>query len=199
MKLRLFSFKAKLVQPESWVKLVFIAVVVVFPLQYYFARTYGEPYPALMMPGFEGSHLNAAGQVVMEDADVVITFDNGQTQTISMRALFAEAPSSHFQVMAINAFKPKPRVPPDDIWGKTPLKQFIYSKLMPGIVLGRIRHKYWTGVESDVALWLRDRVQRLYPNDKPVKVQIVWYKDLCSWHDGESSRQRTLGTVVEVQ
>ena len=98
--------------------------MILFPIQYWFARSITEPYPALLLPSFAGARLDAAGHVSILDADVVAYFEDEDTQMITLGTLFAEAPSSHFQAMAYNALMPKP-APPEDLLSNAGFKSLV--------------------------------------------------------------------------
>ena len=127
-------------QYERRVKWLFAAVILLFPIQYWFSKHLIEPYPALLMPSFAGASLNAAGQVESESADIVAFFDDGTTQTISLRTLMSQAPSSQFQSMAATALKAKPSAPAD-IWGASPFSQFVHHHIVPGWIVRKL-HTY---------------------------------------------------------
>ena len=185
---------------ERWVKLLFATVIVLFPLQYWFAKCVTEPYPALLLPGFEGGPVNAADQVSIETADVSITFFGGKMQVISLRSLFADAPSSQFQVMAYYALYPKPGgVPPADLWSNARWKRLIPWRAFPGFTQGKIRRQYWSGVESATVEWVRGKMIDLFPAQTVERVDVIWYNATYSERNAWKIAQRTPGPRVEIK
>jgi hypothetical protein len=83
------TLKPKHIASATRIKVLFAAVAILFPLQYWFAKYVTEPYPALLLPSFEGARLDAAGRLAIENAEVVVSLENGATETISLRTLFA--------------------------------------------------------------------------------------------------------------
>ena len=62
---------------------------------------------------------------------------DGTTQTISLRTLMSQAPSSQFQSMAATALKAKPSAPAD-IWGASPFSQFVHHHIVPGWIVRKL-------------------------------------------------------------
>ncbi len=183
---------------ERAVRGVFLAVLVVFPIQYLFAKERSEPYPALLMPGFAGARLDAQGRLTTETADVVFRFRDGRAETVSLRKLFERAPVSHFEAMARTALKPKPDAPTDEVWGRSRVARFLLAHVIPGKPLGDLRGGYWAGVSPDVARWLGRRGAELFPGERAVEAEVVWHVDLYAWRDGRLERSRTPGETVRV-
>jgi hypothetical protein len=185
---------------ERWIKFLFAAVIVLFPLQYWFAKCVTEPYPALLLPSFEGGLLDAAGEVSTETADVSVTFLGGTTQVISLRSLFADAPSSQFQEMARCALHPKPGgIPPTDLWSDAHWKRFVPWGLFPGFTQAKIRRQYWSGVEPPTVEWLRGRMKDLFPGRTVERIEVVWYTATCSERNQWKIAQRTPGPRLEIK
>ena len=189
---------ARTSRTERRIQWLFAAVVLVFPLQFWFTKHVAEPYPALLLPSFEGAGLDAAGRYATELADVVVIFSDGQSRTIGLRRLFAEAPSSQFEAMSRIGLHPKAGGPPPaNLWGRTALERAVPSRLVPGFVLRKTRMYYWAGVDPATVGWLRGRMRELFPERTAVRVDVVWYTQVYTWHDGRRSGERTpVDTVV---
>lgn len=178
---------------------VFIALIVAFPLQYLFARRFGEPYPALMMPSFSGSHMDSEGRVSVLRCRVVWHLDGAQTNETTLRRLFEKAPSSHFEAMARNALLPRAHpLPKSGLWGSTPFKEMILRNVMPGYVLKRVRSGYWDGVSPEVVRWLERRGKELHPNSRPRAVDVIWQREQFSWERGSTPVSVTLRTNLTI-
>jgi len=193
-------FKWNSQNSERWVRFLFATVIVLFPFQYWFAKCVTEPYPALLLPGFEGGVFNAAGEVSIEPADVSITFLGGKKQVISLRSLFADAPSSQFHVMAYYALHPKPGgVPPANLWSNARWKRVILWRLFSGFTQGKIRRQYWSGPEPATIEWVRGRMKDLFPRQTVERVDVIWYTEIYSKHNHWKITQRSPGPRVEIK
>lgn len=178
---------------------VFVALIVAFPMQYLFARTFGEPYPALMMPAFSGARLNSEGRVGVLRARVVWHLDGALTNEMTLRRLFEKAPSSHFEAMARNALLPRAQpLPKSGLWGTTPLKEMVLRKVLPGYVLNRVRSRYWEGVSPDVVQWLKQRGKELHPDNPPKGVEVIWQREQFTWEHGSTPVSVTFQTNLTV-
>jgi hypothetical protein len=178
---------------ERRIQLLFVAVAIVFPFQYWFAKHVTEPYPALLLPSFKGTAVNEAGEFAFESADVVVAFGDGASQTVSLRTLFADAPSSQFKAMAKIALKPKRAGSPPPRLRTPGLEDMI-----PGYVLSQIRHYYWSGVELGTVNWIRGRIKALFPNRTVLRVDVVWYTEVCILREGQLTRHRRHDAAVEI-
>ena len=58
------------------IRFIFLAVPIFLVLQYAFMHRFGEPYPALVMPGFAGSGGYVNGYVRIERPEVVFVCDD---------------------------------------------------------------------------------------------------------------------------
>lgn len=98
---------------ERWIVRLFVVVAVLLPVQYWIARTsaFWEPYPALIMPAFDGLVTNPDGTIPGGSVAVVVTFADGGAEPVPLRPLFGGALSSHVVAMAQIALKPKPPRP----------------------------------------------------------------------------------------
>jgi len=187
-------------QPTHTIKALFPVLMGLLPLQYYFAKTYAEPYPALLMPAFEGSMADENGTITTHSVDVFIHFDDGTKRRISSGTLLADAPSSHRGAIIKAIFRSHNRTNelPDNIWGSVPWKQLIKRHVIPGYVLRMIRMIYLQEAEPQTCTWLRQRIRALYPDRKPVSALFLWYKDSYTVSHARPRRNRKSYGVFEV-
>jgi hypothetical protein len=66
---------------------VFALVVVLLPAQYWFARAspWGEPYPALLMPPFDGTRTDRHGLPSGESVAIIVSFGDGTVESVPLR------------------------------------------------------------------------------------------------------------------
>lgn len=64
-----------------------------------------EPYPALMMPGFQSAGGPFRDVTILRRAHVSVRFMDGATESIPIADLFAPLPSSHHGIL-LHAFEP---------------------------------------------------------------------------------------------
>jgi hypothetical protein len=184
---------------EQWIVRLFVVVVGLLPVQYWIARTsvLGEPYPALIMPAFDGRVTTSDGKIPAESVGVVVTFADGTVEPLPLRTLFARAPSSHIIAMAQIALKPKPPRPldrPPDPWWRALIKQYV----VPGLALRAARTQYWSGPDPRTVAWLRARMQEVFPGRRASEVRVEWYSDTYEWRGDRWQRQRNRTTSLTV-
>lgn len=182
-----------------WVPWLFAVVAVLLPIQCWFARTsvFGEPYPALIMPAFDGLATNPDGRIPAESVSVIVTFADGAVEPMPLRMLFAGAPSSHIMAMAQIALKPKPPRPParpPDPWWRALIKQYV----APGLALRAARTQYWSGLDPRTVAWLRAKTQAVFPGRRAAAVTVEWYADTYEWRADRWQRQRNRTTSLTV-
>ena len=169
-----------------WVAWLFAVVAVLLPIQFWFARTsvFGEPYPALIMPAFDGLATNPDGKIPAESVSVVVTFADGAVEPMPLRMLFAGAPSSHIMAMAQIALKPEPPRPParpPDPWWRALIKRYV----APGLALRAARTQYWSGPE-------------VFPGRRAAAVTLEWHADTYEWRADRWQRHRNRTTSLTV-
>ena len=175
---------------ERWVPWLFAVVVILLPLQFWFARVnpWGEPYPAILLPAFDRVATDADGRVVAESVAIVVRFADGTVEPLPLRALFGRAPNSHILAMAQIALKPKPAPPAGSKDSR--LREWLKRYLAPGLALGTARRHYWSGPDPGTVSWLRRRVHELFPDRHPSRIGVEWYLDRYAWQAGRWVRQR---------
>lgn len=184
---------------ERGIALLFAVVAILLPFQYWIARTSvrGEPYPALIMPAFDGLAANPDGAIPAESVAVAVTFADGAVEPVPLRALLAGAPSSHIMAMAHIALKPKPPAPPARPAGSW-WREWIKEHVAPGLALSAARRHYWAGPDPRTVAWLRARVQELFPGRRAAAVTVEWYADTYEWRTDRWLRQRNRTASLKV-
>lgn len=178
---------------ERWIPLVFALVVALLPIQYWFAKvnSRGEPYPALLMPAFEGTQTDRHGLASGESVTIVVSFEDGTESTVPLRMLFARAKSSQIMAMAHIALKPKPAPPIDRSTDSASLREFLKRHVVPGLPLSTARINYWSGPDPLTVEWLRARMRELFPGRRAIRVTVGWSLDTYAWQADRWIRQRT--------
>lgn len=181
---------------EQWVPRLFAVVVVLLPLQFWFARMRGEPYPALLLPAFDQVATDADGRVVAESVAIVVRFADGTVEPLPLRTLFARAPSSHILAMAQIALKPKP--PPPAASKHSRPREWLEAYVAPGLALSTARRLDWSGPDPETVSWLRRRVHELFPGRQASRIEVEWYVDRYAWQADGWARQRDRTVTLEV-
>ena len=185
---------------ERWIPLVFALVVVLLPTQYWFARAnpWGEPYPALLMPAFDGTQTDRHGRVSGESVAIVVSFGDGTTESVPLRTLLAAAPSSHIIAMAQIALKPKPSPPVDRPTSPSSLRELLKRYVVPGLPLRAARIQYWSEPHPLTVEWLRTRMRELFPGRRAMRVTVDWSVDTYVWQADRWMRQQTRTLSLDV-
>jgi len=179
---------------------VFALVVVLLPAQYWFARAspWGEPYPALLMPPFDGTRTDRHGRPSGESVAIVVSFGDGTIESAPLRTLLAMAPSGQMMAIAHIALKPKPPPPLDSPTAPSSLRGFLKRRVLPGLPLRMARMNYWSGPDPLTVEWLRTRMRELFPGRRAMRVTADWYVDTYVWHADRWMRQRTRSLSLDV-
>lgn len=133
---------------KTTVRRLFIVVLLFLPLQYGLVGVvglyYSEPWPAIVMPGF---------QQVWEADDVVVVprprfeavFDDGHRQEIPVEAMLEALPRTHHRAVMDLQFRPAA------FGGSAPVRS--------------------TPAHAD---WAAARVHTLFPEHRAVRLDVVW-------------------------
>jgi hypothetical protein len=175
-------------------RIIFALAIVLLTAQYWFIRTYGEPYPAILMPSFAGTGGYSDGRVTVAGYDAVFLAD-GQEFSFTPAELLAEFPDSYHWTIAYHALRP-PRNGP--------------ARPQPISRLGRIRAAIFPGYqetrgppiagESAASLreWLGGRARRLLPGRAVTAVEIRWYRISGVFTSTEPSSPRTPAGTLRI-
>jgi len=170
-------------------RMLFVAATLVLPLQ--FALIYGrigEPYPALMMPGFNGSLMDANGVISFHTVDVVVDLAGPpKTDNLSLAVLLAPLPAAMVMPTASLAFHSREPlraiVPP-----RSGLKDWLVDTLLPLRQVRFRRAVTGNAPTAETIEWLRRRLHYLYPHRMARSIAFRWYRDSYSIRDGHLVR-----------
>ncbi len=154
------------------VRLVFIAAIALFAAQSVFIRRYGEPYPAIVMPGFGGSGGYQDGRVKINRYEAVFVAD-GEEFSFPPKVLLKEFPDSHHGAIS-ESLDPRieaTRVAPKGRMGR------LRDAIFPGYAA---RSKSRDSPQSIASLkeWLRSRARELVPGRPVSRVEIRWFYEI---------------------
>jgi hypothetical protein len=180
------------------IKWLFAVVVLSQPLQYLLVSKFGEPYPALMMPQFAGTLTDANGNIRTRTVEARVLFEDNSTESVSINKLLFPAPVSHQDAILEYVFgvptQSNSRPP-----SSTSLSQRIKSTLFPGLVVkyAKYARRSQENADPQTIVWLRKRLQDLYPSRNAKTVIFTWYQDSYLPGSPLSERsRRTMGTYA---
>jgi hypothetical protein len=171
------------------IRFILLGVLITFVLQYAFMYRFGEPYPALVMPGFPGSGGYVDGHVRIERPEVIFVFDDESTAIYSQRQLLSKIPDSHHHMIFASFFQ----LPKDEPLRDNPPPKYSINRrtIFPGYKIGRSNRMATPNRES-IRLWLKDRGEELMPG-KPIKhVDIRWFEEIYRIDEAKSASSRQL-------
>ena len=164
-------------QSRFVVKLLFLALLVSEPFKWMVIAKYGEPYPAIMMPGFRGTQQDRNGDIRIESVRGRVVFRDGQVIWILPSQLLEEVPSSHHLPIVLHMFGPQ--AAPDAGVASRASAGSLMTRLFPGRAFARNQAET-KDADPETRAWLRDRVARLYPLREPDYITFVWYRSVFS-------------------
>ena len=186
---------------ERRIKLLFVAVIVLFLLHYWFDARYGRTVPNLFMPEFTGTGIDADGRIVTRTADIRVTFDDGDTASLSPSRLFDNLPSSRFPRIMRLHFRPRPQR--TEALGRSGVSRFVIDNVirhvMPGWMLTITRKGSWTAPDERTRTWLRNRLASLYRDRRVVQADVIWYEDTYVLRDSGMLRSREKTVTLEIR
>ena len=167
--------------------------------EYLFIPVFGEPYPALMMPGFRtaGGSVDAA-TFEIRSCDVLVEFGDGTADTVAFAEFVSHLPSSHTGALR-QFFIPQSwrRNPPDDLFGAGFERAF--KVLLPGYVLSYANPLFHVDAPVDITRWVDARASQMFPNQDVSRVRFITYTEILTVVDEEVRRARTdLGEFLVV-
>ena len=182
-------------QAKKWrIRLLFLAVLVVFCGQYFvMSEGFGEPYPAIMMPGFKGSGALRNGQLHITQMEADIVFRDGWHVVISRKQLLDEFSTAiHNSInRPLWALANNPAYRKDE-----PL--LLRYRLFPSLQIGR---RQAGSAESRDAIhrWLGQRIKRMFPDRDAKSVTMRWTTRHVSLGTQLKylSRRRSIGHVAQ--
>jgi hypothetical protein len=152
------------------IRALFLALMLWMAIQYLITARYGEPYPALAMPSFAGTLTDRNGNTRIQNVKCKVLFRDGGEAWTSEYDLLSQAPSAYHDAIMRHMFGPVPTDPPR-------LPRRLTALLFPGRFLSRYREAQQE-LDSQTRLWLKRRMQALYPSQTVTAVTFVWYADI---------------------
>jgi hypothetical protein len=160
----------------------FISLLFVVPAVVLVAQTVcewaglGEPYPALMMPGFEGTR-SSAGIIRTSAVEVEVLFaDSPEVERTTMAALLAPMPGSIVPVAAANVFRSTP-VRPASAAPQVAFRHRVRDAVMPSRQ-ERVRRRAGGNAPSPELIdWTRTRLATIYPGRVAREMVVHWIED----------------------
>ncbi len=155
------------------VRLIFLATFAFLTVQSLFIQRYGEPYPAIVMPGFRGSggyQHDGRVEVVRYEA---VFIAGAEEFTVAPKVLLAEFPDSHHGEIAQSTLAPRVDAP-NEI-PRSRLKR-VRDAIFPGYAA---RNALWDSPNDIASLrnWLRSRGEVLVPGREISRVEIRWFRE----------------------
>lgn len=173
-------------------RLAFAAVLAILPLQYYVKHRFGEPYPSLLMPGFEGAGAKN-GTLQTESTDIVVQFCDGKSVTVIPDQFFRALPSSHIQSVMDWMFGPRtPNPVPIPRW-----KDWAIRYISPGYGRRLLRAQGMSPIDTPTRQWLYKKITVEYGR-RPAMLRVLWYTDSYDLIGSSVTHTRQLSSVVPV-
>lgn len=155
------------------VRVIFVTTAVFLAAQTLYIREYGEPYPALVMPGFGGSGGYRDRHVELSRYEAVFITEQEEF-TFPPQVLLGEFPDSHHGHIAAASLTPhKERRPVSAARSKFGR---IRDAVFPGYAFARRSHGSPVYLAS-LGAWLRGRADVLLPGRKVTHVEIRWFRE----------------------
>jgi hypothetical protein len=156
---------------NSRIKLLFAVVILWQLLQSGITAKFGEPYPALAMPGFAGTMVDRDGNIRFGNVKCKVRFQDGHVGWVTAHDLLSRAPDSNRIPIMAHMFNQPPVTA--DQWPPHSLK----ARLFPGRALSRVRNTQ-RELDPQTKEWLKRRIQVLYPSQEPEVVTFIWYENV---------------------
>jgi hypothetical protein len=177
------------------VRCAFAAIMICCVLQYAVVQVLGEPYPAIIMPGFPGSAGYDDGAVNIKRLEAVFISTQGAPVTFSQRELLAEFPDSLHNTIAQSFLTPLPK--DQDFTVSASTRTGIRYQLFPGLEAGHVDRTSAANITS-LTSWLNAQARRLVPGRIVAKVEIRWYEDRYQNRNGALTVDRSPASAFVV-
>lgn len=176
-----------------WPNWLLVTVTVLLTMQWLFISRFGEPYPALVMPGFGGSGGYRDGKVEFSTYDVVITTPQA-SYVFTPREFLSDIPDSHHGAISRILRPPSEKVGTDKV----------ETVSNSGSRLGRLRDEIFPGYaqrrlsqrtaekNTELKIWLKQRAERLLPGQEISAAEIRWHSDKIRIENNKVEHDRQL-------
>lgn len=177
---------------RTHVKLLFAALIFWQILQGAISAKFGEPYPALLMPGFGGTLTDRDGNIRFGNVKCKVVFQDDSAGWVSTSDLLSEVSSAHRSAILKQMFSPPPSAP--ELWPPHSLK----ARLFPGRALSRVRNAQKT-LDSETKEWLQMRIEALCSSKRPRVVTFIWYEEVFNVNRASPGIIEDSSRIREVQ
>lgn len=177
--------------------MLFACTAVLVCVQFVLMRVASEPYPALLMPAFEGDGGYRGGVVESPRMDVVLVQSDGSRRTFQANELFSDFDSSYQRTLALKFLTP-PQTPPEtrNADGLRGYLRQLSRRFLPGLHRGQRQRDAPDNLAS-LQDWLTRRVARLLPDQNVTRVEFQWFNESVSVVGGRRrATQAPLGVFV---
>jgi hypothetical protein len=177
------------------VRLIFLAAIAFLAVQRLFIHRFGEPYPAIVMPGFNGDGGYQDGQVKIDRYMAVFVAD-GEEFSFPPKVLLEEFPDSHHGAIS---YVLMPRIESPQVVATGRLKR-LGDAFFPGIAAWRTSRDSPENIGS-LKDWLRSRGGGLVPGRSVSRVEFRWFRETVrvdgGWLESEREPIDTLVITLE--
>jgi len=138
------------VMSSSSVRRLFIAVLIVLPVQYALVGIvgmhHGEPWPALVLPAFQTTW-DHGESIQIEQVSLDIMFEDSTRAPVAVESLLADLPRSQH-------------------------RGFFRSQCQPAQLSGDTRTERC--LQPSAAMWVQQQAAALFPDRSPARLDVIW-------------------------
>jgi hypothetical protein len=175
------------------VRIVFVFAAALLIAQSLFIRRYGEPYPAIVMPGFQGSGGYQDGQVELSSYEAVFVTE-GEEFSFPPKVLLEEFPDGHHGAIAFTCLWPRSEPPQGSERGSRFAR--LTDVIFPGYAARRTSRDSPEHIAS-LQDWLHSRARALLPDRQVSRVEIRWFRERVRVDGSEFHAEREpTGTLL---
>ena len=171
------------------IRVLFFVVLLYFAGGFIATATVGEPYPAIMMPGFglperatqrtetaRDDHGGSKGaEIRYAPSHLVVHFDDGERNLAIEELLHGIADSHHPAIMFRN-------FSPPEAWLTTPRqksdpprwRRVLEETVFPGLRTRRSKPYLMDPSRDELVRWLRGRIRAVFPGTDPREAVVIW-------------------------
>jgi hypothetical protein len=153
-------------------RLLLVAVVCWFPLQYRIVHTRGEPYPALIMPPFPNAGVRIQDDIAVRAPEFVVRFSQGAEASVSASTLANQMPEPARLKAVSDNFGPDQLHQPE---AAVRVLEASPASALPGRALmwARLADPSRAFKARD---WLAARCGELFPGRRALSVTVRWHE-----------------------